>query len=99
MSKDPDNVMEERMVTMPKWAWKRALKVRHQIEEERGRTITKGDENRLIFFAGIPTLERCADCRAGRRCEEHARACGPIVDEPAAPAPVATKSRRSKAAG
>ena len=102
MSKDPDDVMEERSVTMPIWAWKRALKVKHQIEEERGKPIKKGDENRLIFFAGLPTLEGCADCRAGS-CQAHARARGPIVGPtPSSPEPKqaeikAPRARKGKA--
>ena len=96
MAKDPDDVMEERSVTMPRWAWKRALKIKHKIEEERGKPIKKGDENRLVFFAGLPTIEGCANCRASRHCEEHDRACGPIVDEPTSSA---AKPSRSKVSG
>ena len=97
MAKDPDNAMEGRMVFMPKWAWKRALGVRHQIEEERERTITSGEENRLIFFAGLPALEGCADCRAGI-CQAHPMARGPIVDPtPFSPEPKQAEIRLSRA--
>ena len=98
MAKDPDSVMEGRMVFMPKWAWKRALGVRHQIEEERGRTITSGEENRLVFFSGLPTLERCKACRAGN-CQAHARACGPQEAADAVTKLPETKPRRSKVSG